>query len=233
MPLFYEVESLDSVPEAHRAEYAPTDDGKFRLSVNGLPDVSKLKVALDKERAIFKDIKKLGNIADIEAALAKAREPQPFEPLLEQHRQLWAIEKTRLEKELATSRASEHRTIRETVITVALKEARALPEGMDLLVERVGERVALETAPNGTRRLALLAADRKTPMPGATIGSLIAETRGAFPSLFLGTGVGGSGTNQRSIRSAPIRTLTRAQHDALSPAERMQKIRVEGYRLVD
>ena len=44
------IDRLDDVPEAFRAHYVPTDDGKFRLDAEGIEDVSGLKSALEKER---------------------------------------------------------------------------------------------------------------------------------------------------------------------------------------
>lgn len=48
------VDSLDSVPEAHRELYAEAD-GKFRLSVDGIEDTKGLKTALEKERQAARD----------------------------------------------------------------------------------------------------------------------------------------------------------------------------------
>ena len=57
MALEMVVDSLESVPEAVRGEYAKGEDGKFHLSVNGGEDVSGLKSALQKEREQVKELK--------------------------------------------------------------------------------------------------------------------------------------------------------------------------------
>lgn len=51
------VDSLESVPEALRSEYAKGEDGKFHLAVSGGEDVSGLKSALQKEREAVKELK--------------------------------------------------------------------------------------------------------------------------------------------------------------------------------
>lgn len=51
------VDSLEKVPEAFKAEYTKGEDGKFRLNVNGVEDVSGLKSALQKERENVKELK--------------------------------------------------------------------------------------------------------------------------------------------------------------------------------
>lgn len=51
------VESLDKIPEALKNEYIKGEDGKFRLNVTGVEDVSGLKSALQKERDAVKELK--------------------------------------------------------------------------------------------------------------------------------------------------------------------------------
>ncbi|WP_193173440.1 hypothetical protein [Nisaea nitritireducens] len=57
MPLPAETDSLDAVPEAARAFYVETDDGRYRLDADGVEDVSGLKSALEKERAARRELK--------------------------------------------------------------------------------------------------------------------------------------------------------------------------------
>lgn len=61
MSLKYEVDSIDDVPEGVREAYTETEDGKFRLQVEGVipeSEVGGLKSALDKERANAKNASK-------------------------------------------------------------------------------------------------------------------------------------------------------------------------------
>lgn len=78
MPLPAESESLDAVPEAARAFYIETGDGRFRLDAEGVEDVSGLKSALEKERAARRDLKaeldrRGKDGSDGEAALTRAK----------------------------------------------------------------------------------------------------------------------------------------------------------------
>lgn len=57
MPLPAETDSLDAIPEAARAFYIETDDGRYRLDADGVEDVSGLKSALEKERAARRELK--------------------------------------------------------------------------------------------------------------------------------------------------------------------------------
>ena len=57
MPLPAETDSLDAVPEAVRAFYVATDEGRYRLDADGVEDVSGLKSALEKERAARRELK--------------------------------------------------------------------------------------------------------------------------------------------------------------------------------
>ncbi|WP_129141526.1 hypothetical protein [Modicisalibacter coralii] len=58
MALQFEVDSLDGVPEALQDQYTETDNGTFRLAVDGYEDPSGLKTALEKERGEKKETAK-------------------------------------------------------------------------------------------------------------------------------------------------------------------------------
>jgi len=57
MPLPAETDSLDAIPEAARAFYVETDDGRYRLDADGVEDVAGLKSALEKERTARRELK--------------------------------------------------------------------------------------------------------------------------------------------------------------------------------
>jgi len=67
-----EVTDLNTVPEAFRGEYVARD-GKFRLNVNGVEDVTGLKSALESQKVANRDIK---------AALKSTGFPRPISPRL-------------------------------------------------------------------------------------------------------------------------------------------------------
>lgn len=64
MPLQFTIDSLENVDEAMRGLYAE-HDGKFRLDVDGIEDVSGLKTALEKERNLAKEYKKQKGELDV------------------------------------------------------------------------------------------------------------------------------------------------------------------------
>lgn len=73
MPLPAYVDTLDALPEAVRAFYVETEDGRWRLDAEGVEDVSGLKSALEKERAERKALK-------AELAARDGVEEEPVEP---------------------------------------------------------------------------------------------------------------------------------------------------------
>ncbi|WPZ36256.1 hypothetical protein T8K17_08910 [Thalassobaculum sp. OXR-137] len=81
MPLPAYVDNLDALPEAVRAHYVETEDGRWRLDAEGVEDVSGLKSALEKERAERKALKvELAARDGVEEAPAEsevAPEPEP------------------------------------------------------------------------------------------------------------------------------------------------------------
>lgn len=75
MPLPAYVDDLDALPEAVRAHYVQTEDGRWRLDAEGVEDVSGLKSALEKERAERKALK-----AELAALTGVEEEPAESEP---------------------------------------------------------------------------------------------------------------------------------------------------------
>jgi hypothetical protein len=216
MPLDLIVDSLDSIPEALRGAYV-ADGDKFKLDVTGVvseSEVAGLKSALQKERgsrgAAEKQIKAWQNlgktpeeIADLLAAQAEAErlaaeKSGDHAKILKQHQDRWAAEKAALESELNASRASERGAVVGERLLGALTKAGVTDEGAELLPDRLAGRIKFETV-DGKRVLKIMAADGETPMAGkgadgsATLDDLVAEAVTKYPSLFKGSGAGGSG----------------------------------------
>lgn len=215
MALKYEVESLDGIDEGLRGNYAPIEGGKgFRLKLDGV-DPAGLKSSLDRvngesaaRRKQIERWEKLGKTpeeieqliaAATEADTKKLREKGDFDALLAQHQDKWNKEKTGLEAELNSARASERSAIIENRLNTALAKAGVTAEGLDLLPGRLNGRIDLQTV-DGKRVIKILQADGTTPMAGsaqdgtATFDDLVKEAQKSWPSLFKGTDAGGSGT---------------------------------------
>lgn len=216
MALPFSVDTLDSIPEALREEYTEKD-GKYFLTVEGLPepeDNSGLKSALEKERkaraAHEKQVKaweKIGKtpeeIAEMLAAAEemerkKAVEAGDHQKILNQHKSQWEKREKELMDELQAARTSELSILRSERVLGALAKAGATDEGAELLPDRLANRIKFETV-DSKRVLRIMAADGETPMAGtgpdgtATIDDLVKEAASKYPSLFKGSGAGGSG----------------------------------------
>lgn len=252
MALALTVENLESVPEALRSEYTEKD-GKFHLNVDGLEDTSGLKSALDKERKANREaaakIKKWESLGksdeEISALLASHEEAERkkaegegnFDKILSQHRSKWEKEKSELEAELSAARLSERSAIIETSVLGALTKASATEEGLDLLPDRLAGRITFETV-EGRRVLKIMQADGETPMAGsgkdglATFDDLVKEATNKWPSLFKGSGNSGSGKEPGKGGANGAKTVSRADWEKLSPADRQAKFR-DGFKVVD
>lgn len=255
------VDTIDSVPEAFRGEYAEKD-GKFYLNLEGgenLPFVTGLKTALAAERGLNKAAKdkvaaweRLGVSPEeietrLEAERVKAedalKKAGKFDEVLATH-----LGNAKKERDTAVSAAEKaresalnlaRRAIVDTRVGGALTKSKATAEGLDLLTERLGKRVGLEFGDDGKETISIFEADGKTPMVGsgpgglATFDDLVKDAIKNFPSLFEGAG-GGSGTDPKGQRrDAGGKVLTRAEFNALSPADQRQKVTVEKYKIVD
>lgn len=250
------VDSLDTVAEPLRGEYAAGKDGKFYLNLEGgdaLPFVAGLRTALDTERSANKPVKeaiaawkKIGKTPEEIQELVTARDAAEetarkkagdFDGILKQHKDAWEGEK----KTLVTDRDGALNVARSAVvdsgIRTALVTAKATAEGMAALPRLVGDRVRSEFV-DGQFVISIVQADGKTPMIGsgangsATYDDLIKEVTKTFPSLFEGTNAGGSG-KQPGDKSGGSgdKTITRAELDKLPVYEHAAMLKT--HKLVD
>lgn len=213
MALKLVVDSIDEIDETQRSLYVEKD-GKYRLDVDGVEDVSGLKNALNSERgargALEKKVKgweKLGKTPEeIEALLQQHNEAEAerlkkagdFDGILKQHQDKWEKEKSALQAERDTALTSERQAVIETRLLAALSGAEVTAEGADLLPDRLTGRIKFEVR-EGKRVLTIMSADGVTPLAGtgkdglATFDDLVKEAREKWPSLFKGHGASGGG----------------------------------------
>lgn len=247
------VDTLEGVPETVRDFYEERD-GKFALKVDGVEDTSGLKTALEKERKSAREHEKaakayreLGLSPDEIKALAEDRAKREreaaeksgdFDKILGQHRDGWAKEKAALEAELTAAKTSERSAIIGNSVMTALSKAGATEEGIDLLPDRLANRIKFETE-DGVRVVKIMAADGETPMAGsgksglATYDDLVKEAISKWPSLFKSSGAGGGGKPPNSgAGGAGSKTMTLADFSALPAKERAAKM-AQGLTLKD
>jgi hypothetical protein len=147
----------------------------------------------------------------------------------------WPKEKADLEAELLATRASERSAIGDRLMDL-LSTGAGKPEGLDLLTERLDQRIRIETV-DGKRVMSILSVDGTTPMVGngknglATLGDLAKEARRTWPSMFDGAG-GPSPDPSATRRDSGGKTIARAEWEAMNPFEHAAKIK-DGFRPVD
>jgi hypothetical protein len=216
MPLNLVVDSLDSVPEALRGEYAEKD-GKFHLNVEGLEDTGGLKKALESERKAraerekqAKAWEKLGKSPDEIAELLgkletdeteRLKKKGDFDAILQQHTDKWNKERDGLTGEVEAARANERRAVVDGALAAALARENANESGLSLLPAQLGKNVVVETVDG--KRVVKITNDDGTPMAGsgpgglATIDDLVKAAKTAHPALFKANGAGGSGKDPK------------------------------------
>lgn len=261
MPLLAVVETIESVPEAIRGDYAKGDDGKFYLNLEGgdaLPFVANLKTALASERGLNKTAKdkvaaweRLGvSPEEIETRLADERKKAEdaalkagkFDEVLSTH-----LGNAKKERDtavgVAETKANSALGIARNALIgsnlgAALTKAKATSEGIKALPTLIGNRVKIDFDENGNATSSILDPDGKTPMVGsgpqglATYDDLVKDAMKEYPSLFEGAG-GGSGSDPKGQRrDAGGKTLTLTEFHALGPMDRAAKIK-EGFKVVD
>lgn len=248
MALKMTVDTLDGIPDALKGEYTEKD-GKFHLGLEGLEDgyvpkdvhqrINNESASRRRQIAAWEKLGKTPEeVSEMLAAHEEAERKKDeangdHAKILKQHQDKWDKEKVDLEAELGAARSSERGAIIENRVLTALTKAKATDEGMDLLPDRLSNRIKFETV-DGKRIVKIMQADGETPMAGAgkdgeaTFDDLAVEAAKKWPSLFQGSGNSGSGKEPgRGGGANGAKTMTRAELRKLSPAEQ-SKIFAEG-----
>jgi hypothetical protein len=202
--------------------------------------------SLGKSETEIQEMVEKAAAAEVEAA----KKAGNFDALLADHKkrsedaqrlltEKFTTETGALKGELEAARASERGAIIENKVATTLAKEKATQEGLDLLTERLGRRIVIETV-DSKRQISIMQADGKTPMAGsgadgtATIDDLVKEAKKTWPSLFEGTGAGGSGTDPRGNgrREAGGKVMSRSEFEKLAPIERSTRMK-QGWTLTD
>jgi len=255
MALELVVDTLDAVPEAVRSLYVE-QDGKFALSVNGLPDTKGLKSALEAEREAAKQAKKAA--ADLakkyegidpektRAMLARFENDKEAQLIAEgKLEEVVTMRTEKLKKEMDKQLEGEAAKAAQANERAANYEQKVLDNAILAAVTKVGiHKSAIEDALLRGRNLFRLAEDGTAVQLGAD-GKPVYGKDGKtlfgpdewlesskewaphwHPAGNTGGGASGGANNQGG------KTMTRAQFDNQSPAAKQAFMR-EGGKLTD
>ena len=206
------VDSLDGLDDGVKSLYAEKD-GKFRLDVEGVEDVTGLKSALEKERSARRDIEKrmktalseddLEEYARLKAEADKGKDKDEIlksmrarhEKELEQSRQEAAAVKARLEK-----------TVLESTATQLLAKHGG---NVSLLLPHILGQLRPEEIDGNLSVV---------PANAATIDDVVSGLKSSFPQAFAAPATSGSGASGGHAGAVGSKSITRSQFDALDAA---------------
>jgi DNA-binding transcriptional MerR regulator len=247
MPLPLIVETLETVAEPLRANYTKTEDGKFRLDLEGYEDPVGLKSALDKERKAAKEAARqssqwasLGKtpeeIQSLIEAQRKAEEEKAvkggeWEKLKQQMNEAAQKERAQLEQKLQSKDKAIERYLIDAQATTAIAD---LKGSSALLLPHVKAAVrVVEDAGEFAIRVVDSAGNPRVNGKGEflTIKDLVSEMRQSdiYAPAFASTGSTGGGASGGG--SSAAKTITDAQFQALPPKERAARMK-EGYKVI-
>lgn len=255
MPLPLIADSLDAIPEAVRGEYARTEDGKFRLSIDGYEDPAAMKGALQKERAARAAAEKAAKtwadmgytpeqIAEMADSARKAEETRAekageWDKLRAQlnDRHAADLKKAAADTDAARQvadgfRARLERQLIDSSAISAIAAAQGVP---DLLLPHVRQAVrAVEEGGEYVVRVVDARGDPRVNGKGdpLSVAELVAEMREhpVFARAFGPSGATGGGASGAGAKGG--KTMTRTQFEALPPAERHASLR-DGFSVTD
>lgn len=209
--LHFELDTIDELDDNVKGLYQQSDDGKYRLAVDGLPEVSGLKSALEKERKARRDFeRKLNQLNGVDPdeyqrlkteaehrEIEKAQKAGEWDKLRQQ-----LADKHKAEIEAERQRSHTMQTTVESFLvdaeaTRAIANAKGIPELLlphvkqhVRVVQENGQYVARVVDKNGEPRVDYPDAN---PM---TIAQLVEEMRKSdiYGRAFDGSGISGMGT---------------------------------------
>ncbi len=237
MPLAFEVDSTDTLDDAVKPLYAKDEkSGKFRLSIDGLPqpeDTTGLKKKNDELLAELKqgrDAKKAAEDAARAAAEETARKKGDIAALEKSWGDKFSAREIELTTETTRLNASLNKVLVDSVATNIAAEL-AIQGSANVLLPHIRNRLTVDWV-DGQPVTKVLGLDGK---PSAlTPDELKAEfaANKAFAPLIAATKASGGGASGAGGGGAADKTMTRAQWDSKSPVERMEFAK-KGGKVVD
>lgn len=224
-----EAEKIDDIPEVARSFYEEKD-GKFRLKVDGVPDVDGLKKSRDEVLAELKQFKTKAKEAE-EAAQRAAQEALEKSGNVEALRKSYDDKLAKSESEWKGKMSDYERSIHSLTVgqtATSLAAAIAIPGSAEVLLPHIRQRLSVEYKDGHPVTVVLDASGKPS---AATVEDLKAELLAspAFAPLLVGSKASGGGASGGGRSGgAAAKGVSRAAFDAMSPSQRMEHVKSGG-----
>ncbi len=224
-----ELDTIEGLEDGVKGLYEEKD-GKFRLKVDGLPDVSGLKKKLDElmdeSKAAKRKAKEIEEAAERERAEALAKSGD-VESLRKSYDEKFGKTKTEYETQIQNYQQQLQRlTVGQTATTLAAELA--IPGSAPVLLPHIQARLSMEIR-DGQPVTVVMSADGK---PSAmTIEELKTELSAnpAFaPIIAASKAAGGGASGGGNGGGAAKKAVTRAQFDSMNAVQRTEHLKAGG-----
>jgi len=224
-----ELDTIEGLEDGVKGLYEEKD-GKFRLKVDGLPDVSGLKKKLDElmdeSKAAKRKAKEIEEAAERERAEALAKSGD-VESLRKSYDEKFGKTKTEYETQIQNYQQQLQRlTVGQTATTLAAELA--IPGSAPVLLPHIQARLSMEIR-DGQPVTVVMSADGK---PSAmTIEELKTELSAnpAFaPIIAASKAAGGGASGSGNGGGAAKKTVTRSQFDSMTPSAKSEYVKSGG-----
>lgn len=224
-----ELDTIEGLEDGVKGLYEEKD-GKFRLKVDGLPDVSGLKKKLDElmdeSKAAKRKAKEIEEAAERERAEALAKSGD-VESLRKSYDEKFGKTKTEYETQIQNYQQQLQRlTVGQTATTLAADLA--IPGSAPVLLPHIQARLSMEIR-DGQPVTVVMSADGK---PSAmTIEELKTELSAnpAFaPIIAASKAAGGGASGGGNGGGAAKKAVTRAQFDSMNAVQRTEHLKAGG-----
>ena len=223
MALKLTLDTLDGVDEAIKPLYVE-HDGKFKLAVDGLEDTSGLKSALEKERKARRDAEQRAKLAlsdeemeEVERLRSEAARAKGADEIVNQIKARHAKELEARTKEAQAYRAHLEKTVLESTASKLLAEHKG---NVSLLMPHIKSALRVEEA-DGQFQV--------VPANAASLDEVVTGLKTAFPAAFSDSGhTGGGAIGGGSGGIGKGKTISRAQYEQMTPAQRTEHFSAGG-----
>lgn len=223
-----EIDKIDDAPEAVRSMYEEKD-GKFRLKVDGLPDVSGLRAKneelLTESKAAKKRLREIEEAAEREKAelLAKSGDVTAVRTSYEQ--KIAKLQEDFAQRESGYQSQLQGLTVGQTATALAAEIA--IPGSAPVLLPHIRARLGMEMREGVPTTVVLDANGKPSAMTIAELKAELAGNAAFAPIIAAGKGTGG-GASGSGTGGGAAKTMTRQQFAALNAVQKDAHIKAGG-----
>ena len=224
-----ELDTIEGLEDGVKGLYEEKD-GKFRLKVDGLPDVSGLKKKLDElmdeSKAAKRKAKEIEEAAERERAEALAKSGD-VESLRKSYDEKFGKTKTEYETQIQNYQQQLQKlTVGQTATTLAAELA--IPGSAPVLLPHIQARLSMEIRDGQPVTVVMSADEKPSAMTIEELKTELSANPAFAPIIAASKAAGGGASGGGNGGGAAKKAVTRAQFDSMNAVQRTEHLKAGG-----